>query len=87
MVRTLDYLVSELFGENMKGWIFIIAFVFSIAGALYFLYLAVFWGWAGATPGVDYKTAERYFQIFGVVFLSFLGVSVFISIKLWQYFK
>ena len=71
----------------MKGWIFVIAFVFAIVGALYFFYLAVIWGWAGATPGVDYKTAERYFQIFGIVFLSFLGISVFIIIKLRQYFR
>lgn len=84
---TLVYLVSELIGENMKSWIFIIAFIFSIAGVLYFFYLAVFWGWAGATPGVDYKIAERYFQIFGIVSLSLLGVSVFIIVRLWQYLR
>ncbi len=87
MVKILVYLVSELIGESMKRWIFIIAFIFSIAGALYSFYLAVFWGWAGATPGVDYTIAERYFQIFGIVSLSLLGVSVFIIVRLWQYLR
>ncbi len=71
----------------MRGWLYVISIAILVPGAFYMMYLAIFWGWAGATPSVDYDTAERYFQIFGFASVVLLGVSLAVLFRLWKHVK